>query len=59
MFEAYICYDCFARMSVAKRWIVVSKFECSSVDKNMLVLDWKRLEYSMVGVALWMLVNSR
>lgn len=29
----------FARMFIAKRWIVVSKFECSSVDKNLLFLN--------------------
>ena len=48
----------FARMFVAKRWIVVSNSKCFFVDKNVLVLDWRRFQSSNVGVALWMFVRS-
>jgi len=48
----------FSRLFIAKRWIVVSNLKCSYVDKNLLVLDRRRLQFSRVGVALWMFVSN-
>ena len=47
----------FVRMSTAKKCIAMSKFE-RLVDKNILVQDWRRFQYSKVGVALWIFFNS-